>query len=187
MFDAHAREVFAFLVRRCESASAAEDLLSLVFLEAWRCHARAHVVDDSLRPWLFGIATNVARNARRAARRHAAALDRYHASNPETASPDCADDAVRHADEQRDGAALRDALGRLPRRERAVVDLCLVADLSVDAASAVLGIPVGTVRSRRPTFTQTSEVPHQPAPTGHEQGERHNGACIGVMGSGEHT
>jgi RNA polymerase sigma-70 factor (ECF subfamily) len=147
-FDEHAPAVSAFLLRRCESRAAAEDLLSVVFLEAWRCRAKAHEVDGSLRPWLFGIATNVLRNARRATRRHAAALERYHAAHPETAVPDCADDAVRQVDEQRERSALRAALARLPRRERTVVELCLVGDLTAEEAAALLGIPVATVRSR---------------------------------------
>lgn len=147
-FDAYAADVFGFLARRCGSRSQAEDLLSVVFLEAWRCRARAQAVDGTLRPWLFGIATNVLRNAGRAARRHAAALDRYAAGHRDDATPDIADDAVRGADEGRDRATLRGALDRLPRRERAVADLCLVGELSADAASAVLGIPVATVRSR---------------------------------------
>jgi DNA-directed RNA polymerase specialized sigma24 family protein len=56
----------------------AEDVVSLTFLEAWRLRKRVDVsvVAGSLRPWLLGIATNVARNVRRAARRHDVALAR---------------------------------------------------------------------------------------------------------------
>ncbi|GAA3799070.1 hypothetical protein GCM10022403_036270 [Streptomyces coacervatus] len=58
--------------------------MSLTFLEAWRLREKlrpeaaapdedAEVPDgDGLRPWLYGIATNVLRNTRRAARRHEA-------------------------------------------------------------------------------------------------------------------
>lgn len=148
MFDAYAPDVFRFLARRCASRDQAEDLLSVVFLEAWRCRARAVAVDGTLRPWLFGIAANVLRNAARASRRHAAALARFHAAGLGDVVPDIADDAVRGADETRDRAALGRALDRLPRRERVVADLCLVGELSADDASAVLGVPVATVRSR---------------------------------------
>ena len=48
---------------------AAEDVVSLTFLEAWRIRRRVDLEGGSLRPWLLGIATNVTRNLRRAARR----------------------------------------------------------------------------------------------------------------------
>ncbi|MEV6863779.1 sigma factor [Streptosporangium subroseum] len=56
--------------------SAAEDVMSLTFLEAWRLRHRIDADGGSLRPWLLGIATNVARNTRRAARRYDDALTR---------------------------------------------------------------------------------------------------------------
>ncbi|WP_328794122.1 sigma factor [Herbidospora solisilvae] len=49
-------------------------MLSLAFLEAWRLRHRIDADGGSLRPWVLGIATNVARNLRRAARRYDLAL-----------------------------------------------------------------------------------------------------------------
>ncbi|MCW2502958.1 MAG: polymerase ECF-subfamily sigma factor, partial [Actinomycetia bacterium] len=43
----------------------ADDLVSLTFLEAWRLRERVLPGEDSLRPWLLGIATNVTRNTAR--------------------------------------------------------------------------------------------------------------------------
>jgi DNA-directed RNA polymerase specialized sigma24 family protein len=40
LFDRHAAQVHAFCARRSPDA---DDLLSMVFLEAWRCHDRAVV------------------------------------------------------------------------------------------------------------------------------------------------
>jgi RNA polymerase sigma-70 factor (ECF subfamily) len=37
---------------------------------------------------------------------------------------------------------------RLPRRDQEVLALCAWSDLSYDEAARVLGVPVGTVRSR---------------------------------------
>ncbi len=62
----------------------------MTFLEAWRLREKLRPdaaafeggvgipegEGDGLRPWLYGIATNVMRNTRRAARRHSAALAR---------------------------------------------------------------------------------------------------------------
>jgi DNA-directed RNA polymerase specialized sigma24 family protein len=71
-YDAHALDVFAFCLRRCGDRTEAEDLLSIVFLEAWRCPERAVLVDGTWRPWLLGIASNGLRNAARSRRRHQA-------------------------------------------------------------------------------------------------------------------
>ncbi|WP_407671474.1 RNA polymerase sigma factor [Parafrankia elaeagni] len=71
LFRRHFTAVYAYCFHRLGSWSAAEDASSVVFLEAWRRRADAVVVSGSLRPWLLGVATNVMRNQRRAARRRA--------------------------------------------------------------------------------------------------------------------
>ncbi|WP_281291304.1 RNA polymerase sigma factor, partial [Streptomyces montanus] len=76
LFDAYARSVYNHAFRLTADWSAAEDIVSLTFLEAWRLRERLDAEGGSPRPWLLGIATNVARNTRRAARRHAAAVAR---------------------------------------------------------------------------------------------------------------
>lgn len=76
LFDEHVRPVYNHAFRLTGNWSAAEDVVSLTFLEAWRLRATVDADGGSLRPWLLGIATNVARNVRRAARRHDGALAR---------------------------------------------------------------------------------------------------------------
>ncbi len=77
LFDEHARSVYNHAFRLTGAWPVAEGVVSLTFLEAWRLRDRlAADADWSLRPWLLGIATNVARNLRRAARRYDAALAR---------------------------------------------------------------------------------------------------------------
>lgn len=147
-FDAHAQDVFRFCVRGCQDRDLAEDLMSVVFLEAWRSRDRAVLVDGSLRPWLYGVATNVLRNSARASRRHRAALDRYRRLDPPVEVPDHADDVARAADEESDAAAMDAAFGELSRKDRDVADLCLREGLSPADAAAALGLPVGTVKSR---------------------------------------
>jgi RNA polymerase sigma-70 factor (ECF subfamily) len=186
LFDAYAGELFSFCVRRCGDRSAAEDLVSVVFLEAWRCHRRAVLVEGSLRPWLYGIARNVVRNATRAARRHRAALDRYHAANPELAVADHADEVVRAVDAPAVSATVTAALARLSGRHRDVVELCLVTGLSTGAVAMVLGVSETAVKSRLARarrelqrLLRTSEPSTPPAWSGHEQGERPTGASAG--------
>lgn len=82
LFDEHAAVVHRHAVRMTGNWVMADDIVSLTFLEAWRLRERVFPGDDSLRPWLLGIATNVARNTARAARRHEAALTRVPPPDP---------------------------------------------------------------------------------------------------------
>lgn len=145
MFDEHAGVVYAHALRVSGNWAVAEDVVSLTFLEAWRLREKLRAEVLSVRAWLLGIATNVLRNTARAARRHRAAMSRL---PPRPAVPDFADEVVgRLADAEQLRAAAR-ALGRLRRADREVFTLCVWSDLSYAEAAEVLGIPVGTVRSR---------------------------------------
>ena len=141
LFDRHAAELLRYCFRRTADAAAAEDLVSAVFLEAWRHRDRLES-DDHARAWLFGIATNLVRRQWRARRRHAAALRRIGAVR-DAAPP--ADEVLAGRDEMR---AVRAAVAALPRREQDVLALCVWSGLSYEEAAGALGVPVGTVRSR---------------------------------------
>jgi RNA polymerase sigma factor (sigma-70 family) len=112
MYDAHAADLLRYLWRRCGDCAQAEDLLSVVFLEAWRRRAALRP-GAATRPWLYGIATNVLRNHRRSLRRHRAALERIAA-----AAPTCAPAADEQAAIQARLADALDALRRLPGASR---------------------------------------------------------------------
>jgi RNA polymerase sigma-70 factor, ECF subfamily len=75
LFDRHAKTIYNYCFRRVGDWATAEDLLSVVFLEAWRRRDQ-ELRPGKLLPWLFGIATNVIRNRRRSERRFAGALRR---------------------------------------------------------------------------------------------------------------
>jgi RNA polymerase sigma-70 factor (ECF subfamily) len=145
LFDENARAVCNLGFRLTGDWSAAEEVVSLTFLEAWRKHAQIDPDGGDLRPWLFGIAVNVSRNLSRAARRYQAAMSRL---PPPSLVPDVAEEVAGRLD---DGAAVRDAvraLARLSRAERELIALCVWSGLDYASAAQVLGLPVGTVRSR---------------------------------------
>jgi RNA polymerase sigma factor (sigma-70 family) len=144
LFERHARTIYNYCFRRVGSWAVAEDLVSIVFLEAWRRINKPLPSGKEL-PWLLGIATNVLRNRRRAERRHAAALRRVPEPSPDPTFEDDSDQ--RLDDEELVGRALA-IVARLPRREQEVFGLCAWSELSYEDAAIVLGIPVGTVRSR---------------------------------------
>lgn len=146
LFERHHVLIYNFCFRRTGSWSIAEDLMAVVFLEAWRTRRGMQLNDGSLLPWLYAIATNVTRHQHRSTGRHRAALARV--ASRVTNVPDHADEIIdRISDEQR----MREVLGaftRLPQRERDVLELSAFARLDYAQIAAVLEIPVGTVRSR---------------------------------------
>jgi RNA polymerase sigma factor (sigma-70 family) len=146
LFDRHARTVYNFLFRRTASWSDAEDLTSAVFLHAWRRRQEIVLDRDSALPWLLKVADYSARNQRRSLRRYWQALDRLQI--PRDEQPDHADAVAARVDDERTMVRVRAALRRLPKHEREVVELCVWTGLDQRAAATVLGVPVGTVKSR---------------------------------------
>jgi len=145
LFDDHARAIHRYACRVTGDSTAAEDVVAQTFLEAWRLRRKVRAEGGSLEPWLYGIATNVLRNARRSARRYRAALGRIPEPEP---TPDHTDELMRRDDEQEELAAARAALCALRPAEREVVALCVWSGLGYAEAAEALGVPVGTVRSR---------------------------------------
>ena len=69
LFERHADRVYAHCFSRTGSWSMAEDLTSVVFLEAWRRREEVRFSGDSALPWLLGVANN-ATAMQRTLRRH---------------------------------------------------------------------------------------------------------------------
>jgi RNA polymerase sigma factor (sigma-70 family) len=145
LFDDYARAVYNLGFRLTGNWSAAEDVVSLTFLEAWRLRDRVAPDGGSLRPWLLGIAVNVTRNLTRAARRHQAALSRLPGEEP---VPDFADELAGQLDDSATLHRIAAGLAALRPAEREVLALCVWSGLDYAETAAAHGIPVGTVRSR---------------------------------------
>ncbi|WP_415951274.1 RNA polymerase sigma factor [Streptomyces sp. KLOTTS4A1] len=170
LFDAYARAVYNHAFRLTGEWTTAEDAVSLTFLEAWRLRAKVDEEGGSLRPWLLGITTNVVRNTRRSARRHAAATARLPRAVDER---DFADDLADRLDDEQRLAVVRTALEALRRPEREVLALCVWSGLDYAAAAAALRIPVGTVRSRLSRArTKLAKALEPPAARGQVRGGR---------------
>ncbi|NUW41810.1 RNA polymerase sigma factor [Nonomuraea rhodomycinica] len=179
IFDRHARAVYNHCFRRTADWSEAEDITSVVFLEAWRRHGELSPERDSALPWLLGVANNVLRNRYRAKRSHRDALDRMPALSAE---PDPADDIAGRIDDEHQMRRVLVAVNRLPLADQEILSLCVWAGLSYDDAAIALGLSVGTVRSRLSrarvrlrelTASFRGEARELPAGTAHRPGERH--------------
>jgi RNA polymerase sigma factor (sigma-70 family) len=152
LYELYATAVYHHALRLTGDWSVAEEVMSETFLAAWRGRGDVQAEGGSLRPWLFGIATNRARNADRSLRRRLAFLARRSEAEAGAgagqAVDDFAEDVVGRVDGARRLAEVRRVLGRLRRHEREVIALCVWGGLDYAQAAEALGVPVGTVRSR---------------------------------------
>ncbi|MEV3914089.1 RNA polymerase sigma factor [Streptomyces canus] len=146
LFDECARVVYSHAYRLTADWSLAEDVMSTTFMEAWRRRASVEAEGGSLRPWLLGIATNVVRSRHRSNRRYRSAVSA--AAAAEERVEDHAEETAGRLDDRRRLNATMAALSLLRGPEREVLTLCLWEGMEYVEAARVLGIPVGTVRSR---------------------------------------
>jgi RNA polymerase sigma-70 factor, ECF subfamily len=149
------RELYGYLCRYLGDRSLADDVFQNTFLQLY-LKSDQYEPGRPVRPWLYTIATNQAIDALRRGGRHpAVSLDQ--------AAAEGADGEVRgllelleaggaapleqlQAEERRQ--AVRTAVERLPEFLRQVVILAYYQGLKYREIAEVLGIPVGTVKSR---------------------------------------
>jgi RNA polymerase sigma factor (sigma-70 family) len=145
LFDRHADAVYRFSFRRTGSWHGAEELVSITFLEAWRQRHTLRLHQDSLLPWLLGVATNAHRNQRRSQARYEAFLAKL---PPLEQAPDIAEAASARVDQERAMSEVLAALSVLSEKDRDAFILYVAQDQTYEEVAAALDIPVGTVRSR---------------------------------------
>jgi RNA polymerase sigma-70 factor (ECF subfamily) len=143
LFERHGARIHGYVLRRTGDPQAAEDIVAIVFLEAWRQRRTVELNQPSALPWLYGVAGNVLRNQRRSRRRHQAAIDRL-AHLPER-SPALVE---RQAQAAEDARRVLDQIQALPRRDREVLVLSVWEGLSHAEIAVALDTSVGTVKSR---------------------------------------
>jgi RNA polymerase sigma-70 factor, ECF subfamily len=141
LYAQHNVRVFRFLLRFVADASAAEDLVSEVFLDVWR-QAGNFRAQSRVSTWLLAIARNKAISALR--RRPTEELDDATAAAVEDPGDD---PEVTMQNRQRTGILL-DCLTRLSSAHREVIDLVYYHERSIDEAAEIVGVPPATVRTR---------------------------------------
>jgi len=137
LFDRYYSEVHRYLVNRLAEPAVAEELAAETFLRAFAARRRYRHTDATARAWLFTIATNLLRDEFRARRRRGSLLERLAREREALELPALAADPE-----------LRVALAGLPVQEREALLLFAWADLSYEEIALVLGVRLGTVRSR---------------------------------------
>ena len=120
----------------------ADDLAQETFVLAWR-HIGSYRADARVSTWLYRIAYNAFLADRRSAREHVS-LDQHDDDEvpplPTAVSADGAPAVARRLDVER-------AMTALPEPERLALIHCFQLDLSHAEAAAVLGWPLGTLKS----------------------------------------
>jgi RNA polymerase sigma-70 factor (ECF subfamily) len=144
IFRRHARAVFSICYWRTGDAAMAEDVTSVVFLEAWRRRDLVVLEQRSALPWLLGVANHTSRNATRSLRRYTQALKRLD-GHRDLSSDEAVIDRI---DAETSLNLVSEVVRDLSDQEREIVLLVFWSGLSYEAASVALGVPVGTIRSR---------------------------------------
>jgi len=155
--------VHAYLRRRAPEH--ADDLLSEVWLAAFRSRQQYDAARAEVAAWMFGIARNVLASHLRSRRDSPSAV----------VVPGVVDD-WEAVDRRLDAAGLawtlRRALADLPAEEREVLLLVAWEQLTPSEAAAVLGIPAGTARSRLHRARGRITATWDPSPATVTRGER---------------
>lgn len=153
LLERYRNELHGFLTRFLASSAAADDVFQETFLQV---HLSGATFDQTrnFKPWLFTIAANKARDFhRKRKRRTMASLDAPIGKNldgvnlldmlkSDQAQPD------EHSETADQQALVKRVLDGLPDHHREVILLGYFQRMSYQQVADVLGIPLGTVKSR---------------------------------------
>lgn len=167
------RELFSYLKRYLGDAGMAEDAFQATFLQV---HLKANQFEDgrAVRPWLYTIATNQAIDAQRRNKRHRnVSLDRAGRSEGDGELGPLVEllvsrevDPESHLDLSQQRDWIQQAVKDLPDQYRMPLDLVYYQGLKYREAADILGIPVGTVKSRlHSAILKLNEAFHQQFPS----------------------
>jgi len=136
------RRVFQIAYSVLGNSADAEEVAQETLLRAYQNFRSLHD-QEKFRWWVNRIAFRLALNRQRGMRRRILRDSLWHAScMPE------ATDGARDAEARLELQQLRQAIERLPRKFRRVLQLSVVEEMDATQVGAVLGLPAGTVRSR---------------------------------------
>ena len=147
------RELYSYLRRYLGSAEMAEDVFQATFLQV---HLKKEQFEDGrrFRPWLYAIATNQAIDAQRRNRRHRmASLDTRAGDEDDGGTlvemlQGNGATAVQELENEEAREWVRSAVDTLPETLRGALVLVYHQGMKYREAADVLGVPVGTVKSR---------------------------------------
>ncbi len=120
----------------------AEDVLQTTYLKVISGRARFGG-RSAFRTWLFGVIRQTAREHRRRAESEWARAEKLSLQGEPPREPEPPDVGVERSERRR---ALREALTRLPERQREVLHLVFYQDLTIREAAEVMEVSLGSAR-----------------------------------------
>lgn len=138
LVERYQRDVYRLCYRYVNNHHDANDMAQEVFLKAYKAIGRFRG-DSAFSTWLYRIAVNTCLNFRAARKPEALQL-----SDELPARALRADEALARA--ERSGR-VREAVTRLPEKQRATMILKIYHDLSHEEVAQILGTTVGTVKA----------------------------------------
>ncbi|MDF5757872.1 sigma-70 family RNA polymerase sigma factor [Spongiactinospora sp. TRM90649] len=140
LYREYHRPLMGFVIRLTGGdRQLAEDVVQETMVRAWRSADRLDTEAGSLMPWLATVARRIVIDERR--RRDARPPEAGEGHLESVPMPDRMDDLLRQV-------VVTDALKSLSEAHRQVLNETILRDRSAADAAEVLGIPVGTVKSR---------------------------------------
>ena len=141
LYARHDVRLYRFIEHLIGNSSVAEDLVSDVFLDAWR-QANRFEAKSRVSTWLLAIARHKALSALK--RRSHEQLDERTTASIE--DPADNPEVTTHKTVRR--AIIRRCLGRLSPAHREVMNLVYYQEKSVEEVAAIVGAPANTVKTR---------------------------------------
>jgi RNA polymerase sigma-70 factor (ECF subfamily) len=138
LVERHQREIYRLCYRYVNNHEDAADLAQDAFIKAYRAIGRFRG-DSAFSTWLYRIAVNTCLNFR-AARR--AVHEELSESLPDPGAP-----VVQTLQDRERARRVREAVTRLPEKQRATLILKIYHDLTHEEVAGILGSSVGTVKA----------------------------------------
>jgi RNA polymerase sigma factor (sigma-70 family) len=141
LYDLHGRALFGYLFNLTRDRQLAEEVLQDTLVAVWRS-AKTFRGRSSVKTWLFGVARRRTHDALRRRKLPLAPEGEFEALRDAEPAPEESLLAAASREE------LADHLGELSPAHREILDLIFFHGLSYAEAAEVLGVPLGTVKSR---------------------------------------
>lgn len=147
VYDATSARVLGLALRVVRDRAQAEEVVQEVYLDIWRNAARFDASRGRALGWVM-------------MKTHGAAVDRVRSAHAQTAReedfarsdvrdrPVALDPTFDLADAAFDAERVRNALGRLTPLQREAVEVAYLQGLTYAEVAGVIGVPLGTVKSR---------------------------------------